>query len=114
MELIVGLVGGGIISWLLTHWYYRKANKEAPEWARVLIDRFPNRPPTIDELVDLYHQAFMAGEITPHPSGFIKCPECGTGSEKFVAWEHYARQLDSHFHGFKCGECNHELTAEED
>ena len=114
IELVAGIVGGAIVSWLLTHWYYRKANKEVPDWARPLIERFPISAPSLDQLVDLYHQAVMDGHINPHPTGFVKCPECGAGADKFVPWEVYAPQLDSHFHGFKCSECNHELSNEED
>lgn len=110
IEAALGLLGG----WLISHLYYRKSNKETPDWAKALIARFPDKPPTIDELVDLYHRAVMDGDITPHPSGFIKCPECGAGSDRFEAWEHYAPQLDSHFHGYRCAECNAELTHQED
>ena len=114
MELLIGIIGGGVISWLLTHWYYRKSSKEAPEWARSLIDRLPDKPPTIDELIDLYHEAVMGGAIVPHPSGFVKCPECGAGTERFEPWQVASHELDSIFHGYKCSECNYELTNEQD
>lgn len=114
LELFAGIIGGGVVSWALTDWYYRRANKEVPEWARILIERFPITPPTVEELVDLYHDAVMDGTIVPHPSGFIKCPECGAGSEKFEAWEVASHEMDSLFHGYKCSECNAELTSEQD
>lgn len=114
MELLIGIIGGGVISWILTHWYYHKANKEVPEWARPLIKQFPDTPPTLDELIDRYHGAVMDGDIVPHPTGFIKCPECGAGVDKFIQWEHYADHLDSMFHGHKCSECNYVLSHQED
>lgn len=113
MELVL-FFGGALLSWGVSHWYYRKANKEVPDWARPLIDRFPIKPPTIEELVDLYHEAVMDGAIVPHPSGFVKCPECGASANKFESWEHYAPRLDSLFHGYKCSACNQELTSSED
>ena len=113
IELIAGIVGGALLSWLLTHLYYRKANAEVPDWAKPLIARYPITAPSVDELVDLYHKAIMGGEITPHPSGFIKCPECGANSDQFSPWQVAAHSRGSIFHGYKCDECNHELTSEE-
>ena len=48
IEAALGLLGG----WLITHLYYRKSNKETPDWAKSLIAQFPDKPPTIDELID--------------------------------------------------------------
>jgi rubredoxin len=97
----------------VSHWYYRKSSSEVPQWAQPLIQRFPITAPTIDELTDLYHEAMLAGEIVPHPSGFIKCPECGAGADQFSAWQAADHERESLFHGYKCDACNHELTAEE-
>lgn len=113
MDLLIGIIAGGIISWALTHWYYRRANKEVPEWAAPLIAKLPDAPVSLDRLIELYHEAIQDGAIPTHPSGYIRCPECEATSDKFVSWQEAAPQLDSWFHGYKCGECNHELTSEE-
>lgn len=112
MELALFIVGA-ILSWGFTHWYYRKANTEVPDWAKPLIERYPVIAPSVDELVDLYHEAVMGGRIVPHPSGFVKCPECGASNDRFSAWQVADHARDALFHGYKCDECNHELTADE-
>lgn len=114
IELVVGIIAGGLLSWFTTHLYYRKGSTKVPDWAKPLIERYPITAPSIDELVDLYHAAVMDGEIVPHPSGFIKCPECGADSDRFSPWQVADHVRGSIFHGYKCDACNHELTADED
>lgn len=110
MELLVGIIGGAIVSWF----FYRKGNKQVPDWARPLIERYPITPPTLDELVGLYHQAVMQGDIVPHPSGFIKCPECDAGAGKFEPWQVADQFTETLYHGYKCSECNHVLSEAAD
>lgn len=117
MDYVVALIGiaaSAVASWFFSRWYYQKSALEVPEWAKPLIAKLPDAPISTDRLIDLYHEAIQSGDIQPHPSGFIKCPECGAGSDKFEAWQVAAHHLDSIFHGYKCSECNFELTAEED
>ena len=39
MELLLSLLAGGLISWIIAHFYYRRSSSEAPKWARPLIER---------------------------------------------------------------------------
>ncbi|MER9843535.1 hypothetical protein NKJ59_20115 [Mesorhizobium australicum] len=121
INLLIGIVASAFASWFFSRWYYRQSSVETPEWANKvpawaipLIQKLPDAPVSIERLIDLYHDAIQAGGIQPHPSGFIKCPECGAGADKFVAWQVAAPELGSLFHGYKCSECNCELTADED
>jgi hypothetical protein len=110
IEIAIGLLGG----WLISHLYYRKSNNEVPQWARPLIERFPIVPPSLAELTDLYHQAVIDGDIVPHPSGFIKCPECDADAGKFEPWQVADHETETLYHGYRCSECNYELSHEED
>ncbi|MGE4455750.1 MAG: hypothetical protein AB7E13_02320 [Arcobacteraceae bacterium] len=52
MEILF-LVLGGALSWLITHYYHKKADKEAPEWAKPLFNMLPESKPNEAELIDL-------------------------------------------------------------
>ncbi|EAZ97169.1 hypothetical protein [Marinobacter sp. ELB17] len=52
MEFVLFLFGA-ILSWLITHIYYRQSSKTAPEWAQPLIDSLPATQPSQDELLKL-------------------------------------------------------------
>ena len=111
---MIGIVAGSVLSWIITYWYYQKSSTNVPEWAKPLIEKLPDSPISIERLVDLYHDAIESGDVTPHPSGYIKCSECGAGSDYFEPWQVGVPELDSIFHGYKCAKCNYELTSEQD
>jgi len=53
MELLLFFLGG-LVSWLISHLYYRQSSKKPPpEWAVPLIDKFPATPPTETQLLNL-------------------------------------------------------------
>lgn len=54
--LIVGIVGGGLVSWLIANAYYRRSSIQPPDWARPLIEHLPKFPPTPERLLQLYRQ----------------------------------------------------------
>jgi hypothetical protein len=56
MQLLIGIVGGGLISWFITHLYYKKSEIKVPPWAEEIIDRLPEVSVTIAS---------------------ITCPHCG-------------------------------------
>jgi len=109
METAIFLVGAGI-SWGIAHFYYRRSNTVAPDWAKPLIEKLPDAPITIERLIDLYHEAIETGQVTAHPSGYVKCPECGVGQEHFKGWEAVDHEREDHYWGFKCDKCNHVLS----
>jgi len=74
-----------VVTWLVAHFYYRRSVTNAPNWARPLIERLPDTPPTPERLMDLYQQALMDGQIErPDPmTGLYKCPRCGAPASQF-------------------------------
>jgi hypothetical protein len=91
-------IGLSIISFLagcvVTHIYYRRASKEAPEWAKAipewakpLIAKLPDQPISLDRLAELYHEELELGNIRPDPiSGYLVCPKCGASTDQFESW----------------------------
>ena len=79
------LILGGLISWLVSHQYYKRSSKEAPEWALPLIEKLPDVPPSTERLLELYQDALDAGDIPfPDPiTGRLTCPKCGTSNTEF-------------------------------
>ncbi len=114
ISILLSVVAGLVISWVVARHFYKRSTMEVPEWAKPFVESLPDKPISDEQLVDLYHQAVMEGRLEVHPSGFIKCPECGAGSEKFEPWQAVTHQLGSIFHGYRCGDCNFELTNEQD
>ena len=41
MELTIGIVAGGLISWFIAHLYYQKSSAKIPVWAEEIIYRLP-------------------------------------------------------------------------
>jgi len=120
IELLVGVILGGVISWVIAYYYYRQSSKQAPEWAqkapewaRPLIEKLPDAPISSERLVRLYHEALEKGKIDfPDPmSGYVECPRCGAPASDFEPWEDYAH--DSRYVGTRCGKCGKELSGGE-
>jgi hypothetical protein len=49
MEILL-LLAGAAISWVIAHFYYKRSSKEAPEWAKPLIDQLEGATRRADEL----------------------------------------------------------------
>jgi hypothetical protein len=77
VELVLSLILGGIVSWALTHAYYRKGSIEVPEWAKPIVANLPSEPPSKERLLELFQTALNKGDVTPDPVfGHVACPEC--------------------------------------
>ena len=83
MEILF-LFLGGFISWFITHAYHKKANKEAPEWALLLLKMMPESKPNESELIDLVKKFITKednikfgenanGEYILYPNGDLTC-----------------------------------------
>ena len=84
IELLVGIVGGGVLSWLISHIYYKKSSVKIPEWAKPIIERLPEEPPTNDRLLEIFQDALNRGEVEVDPIvGYVACPECKASSKDF-------------------------------
>jgi hypothetical protein len=84
IELTLGIIFGGIVSWCLTHIYYRKSSKEIPDWAKPIIEKLPKTKPSGAELLELFQDALDSKQIIPDPIlGHVACPNCKAPSSDF-------------------------------
>ena len=84
VELLVGIVGGAVLSWLISYIYYKKSSVQIPDWAKPIIKRLPEEPPTKDKLLELFQDALDKGEVEVDPVvGYVACPECKASSKDF-------------------------------
>jgi hypothetical protein len=73
MDLLIGIIGGAILSWVITHYYYLKSSIQPPEWAKPIIAKLPKEPPTKEKLVELFQEALDAGEAEFDPIfGYVR------------------------------------------
>lgn len=52
MEFLLFILGG-LASWVIAHLYYRQSSRQAPEWAKPLIDMLPDKALTESQLISL-------------------------------------------------------------
>ena len=77
IELIGGVLLGGIVSWVITHFYYKRSTVDIPRWAKPIIEKLPQLPPSLKELTELFQDAINEGIIKPHPVfQHVACPNC--------------------------------------
>ena len=118
---VIFLVVGGLLSWLITHRYYRRSTvevptwiHETPEWAIPLIEALPDQPISLDRLIELYQNALDNGEISVDPhSGYVKCPRCGASSSQFESWQDMDDRRGDLYYGMKCRACGCEVSGEQ-
>ena len=83
MEILF-LAFGGVLSWLITHIYHKKADKEAPEWAKPLFKMLPDSKPDESQLMDIVKKFISEeddiefgdnanGEYMRYPNGDLVC-----------------------------------------
>lgn len=85
IELIIGIVGGGVISWIISSQYYKKSNTFAPDWAIPLIDKLPRIALSEKELLRLFQEEIENGTITPHPVFMhVACPNCHAPIDELI------------------------------
>ena len=84
MQLFIGIVAGGLISWLISHLYYKQSSIKVPPWAKEIIDKFPEVPPTKQKLLELFQDSLADGEVEIHPIlGIVACPDCKAPISEF-------------------------------
>lgn len=75
---IIGIICGGIISWIISRKYHMKSNQCPPDWAIPLIEKLPKLAPTDEEFLNLFQDEISIGNIKPHPVfSIVACPNCG-------------------------------------
>ena len=83
-EILIGIILGGLISWMLAHIYYKKSSKEIPDWAKPIIKKLPQLQPSTNELLELFQEALNSGDIIPDPIlGHVACPNCKAPASDF-------------------------------
>lgn len=113
IELLIGTVLGGLVSWAITHVYYRQSSAKVPAWAKPLVEKLSDTPPSLEGLIKLYHEALEAGEFHPDPlTGYVVCPRCGTPSSEFKYWEANDPERGDLYRGVRCPHCNWEQGGE--
>ena len=105
VELLL-FVAGAICSLVISHYYYRRSSSEAPEWARTLIERLPDKPPTEEELLRLFQESLQSGKATPDPLlGHVACPNCKAPSSGFNHDSHFDIELNRGVVHVSCPSC---------
>ena len=85
IELIIGIVSGGALSWFISHKYYTKSNVAIPDWAKPLIEKLPQIAPSEKELLRLFQIEIDNGTITPHPVFMhVACPNCHVPIDELI------------------------------
>ena len=98
IELLIGAVIGGLVSWIMTRSYYKKARFSVPDWAKPIIGKLPPAPPTQQALLELFEGGFLRAEAGPHPvSQRVACPICNAPVSDFkkevVGDEHHTNLM---------------------
>src|SRR3990167_4247223 len=89
ISTIIGILVGSFITWLITHLYYKKSSTVAPDWAKPLIERLPEKQPSEQELIDIFQDFVEEGKIQPDElTGYLKCPKCNRPSTEFTHETH--------------------------
>jgi rubredoxin len=84
LELVIGLISGAVFSWLISHIYYKKSSVQIPDWAKPIIERLPEKPPTKEKLLELFQDALDKGEVEiDSVVGYVACPECKASAKDF-------------------------------
>jgi rubredoxin len=84
IELFIGIVAGAVISWAIAHAYYKKSSTEPPDWAKPIIAKLPEEPPSQEKLVELFQDALDKGEAEIDPiTGYAACPQCKAPAKDF-------------------------------
>jgi|WetSurSiteA1Bulk_404760.scaffolds.fasta_scaffold527918_1 hypothetical protein len=73
LGLIIGIIGGAAFSWLISHIYYKKSSVQIPDWAKPIIERLPEEPPTKEKLLELFQDALDQGEVEKRSDSWICC-----------------------------------------
>lgn len=108
MEIVL-FVAGGLLSWLLSHWYYRKSNADQElvysklsEDIRQIIREDQRGKLSVCELNQLLEQQTIDPD-DPGPLPYKACPKCGSKNLKFESGTDPDR--DETYYSIACREC---------
>lgn len=115
MELIIGIVGGGIISWAITHLYYKIAGKEQKKQGEELGKKLSKEVKevilnaqkdnlTVGELNSLLEEKIIDKDsIGKNPLPYKACRQCGNTE---LEWESLQdEEHDRMYYFVHCKEC---------
>lgn len=116
MELLLGLLGGGLISWFITRFYYLKSSNDQrilfaklPEVLKKLVIQDKHDKLTIRELNELINQK-VTDTSSKDSLPYIACPKCGSinlnkSSEELVDFDEDGPHLITFYDTINCKEC---------
>ena len=110
---VMALLIGCFVTWYFARYYYRRAQREIPDWAMELLSSLPEIPPTPSELLRIFQKYLDSGDATyNHLLGVVACPKCGTSAKDFE--EKYLGETDRETGviSFTCPGCGWSETAE--
>lgn len=108
MESLIYFILGVVLSWIISRHFYRRSNKETPDWFSItnIKEVLTKKPDDIDwtaqQIVNLYNnKIFDFGSGDPLP--FSHCPKCG--SDKLKRSSFTDEKRDDAYYSIECGEC---------
>ncbi len=115
MDLLIGIVGGGIASWLITHFYYKigargqkKQNDElskklSREVKEIILSTQKDSLSVIDLNKLLEDKTIGKEGFDNDPLPFIACPKCGSTELEKYSREDY--EHDEIYFMIQCKKC---------
>ena len=84
MAKLIIFLGGCLFTWLITHIYHSRSTIKTPEWAKPLIEKLPDVPPSKNELLKIFQEYIETGEVEVDPLlGYVACPNCKASAKDF-------------------------------
>jgi hypothetical protein len=103
---VILFLAGVAATWIVAHIYYRRSTVEPPTWAKPLIERFGDQPPSREQLIEWFNEAVEGGDLIPHvPSGYVACPKCKAPSSELEYYEVDDPKSDHRYAGTRCKKC---------
>ena len=83
LKLIISFLSGGLISWLISHIYYKKASVNCPEWAKPIVEKLPRLKMSNKEIIEHFQKELNKGNAEIDPIfDIVACPKCGESIDK--------------------------------
>jgi hypothetical protein len=101
--VLFGVIFGGVITWVVAHWYYRRASVEVPEWARPIVRALPSRRPKPEEFAVVLRDALegLTVRVEEDAGDADSCPKCGEAD-----LEEFDEEVDEdNYRVVECGSC---------
>lgn len=115
MEMLLGVLFGGVVSWVISQYYYVRANKEKPDWltAENLKEILAKNPNDLDwtaqQIIQLYESKIMS-EDSSAPMPYSRCPQCG--SDKLRRQTALDHKSDTVYYLISCDKCRWASSSE--